>query len=388
MRATYKYKLYESKHNKHLHRQINIAGCVWNHCIALHKRYYRLYGKYLNQYKLQKHITKLKKQEKYAFWNELGSQAIQDVTNRIHKSYELFFLALERGDKKTKPPRFKKVKRYSSFTLKQAGWALYGNQIRIGKRMYKFSKSREIEGNIKTVTIKRNKLGELFVFFSVVKESKKLERRTGNIAAFDFGLKTFLTSSDGELIDSPQFFKQSQKEMASLQRRLARKQQDSSSYRALKYQIASLHEKIANRRRDWFFKLAHSLTYTYDVLIFETLNLKGMKRLWGKKVSDLAFYSFLKTLEYVAATKNKTVHYVDRWFPSSKMCNHCGHKNTELALNDRYWRCQKCGSSQDRDVGAAINLLREGIHALGLGDVRRVPQDVQPLLDASESLCF
>ena len=149
-----------------------------------------------------------------------------------------------------------------------------------------------------------------------------------------------------------------------------------SNHRSLKRQIASLHERIANQRRDWFFKLAHNLTDTYDVLIFETLNLKGMKRLWGRKVSDVAFYSFLKILEYVAATKNKTVHYVDRWFASSKTCNHCGHKNTALTLQDRHWRCQQCGSTQDRDVGAAINLLREGIHALGKGDVRRAERAI------------
>lgn len=386
MNVTYKYKLYQSKHNKHLHRQIDIAGCVWNHCIALHKRYYRLYGKSLNKYKLQKHITKLKKQNKYAFWNQLGSQAIQDVTNRIDKAYQLFFRNVK-AKKKTSPPKFKKVKKYSSFTLTQAGWSLYGNQIRIGKRMYKFSKSREIEGKIKTVTIKRNKLGELFIYFSVEKINKTIERRTGEIAAFDFGLKTFLTSSDGELIESPQFFRQSQKELAKLQKRLARKQRGSSSYRALSYQITKLYERITNQRRDWFFKLAHKLTYSYDVLIFETLNLDAMKRLWGRKVSDLSFYSFLQILGYVAVTKNKTIHYVDRWFASSKTCNNCGFKNKDLQLDERDWRCEKCGNVQDRDVGAAINILREGIHALGLGDVRGA-SSVQPLFEASESPCF
>lgn len=375
MLVTYKYKLYASKQNKHLHRQINVAGCVWNHCIALHRRYYRLYGKSLNKYQLKKHITKLKKQPRYAFWCELGSQAIQDVVLRIDKAYKLFFRNLKAGIK-TAPPSFRKVKKYKSFTLTQAGWALNGHHLRIGKRIYKFAKSRDVNGIIKTVTIKRNALGEVFVCFAVLQDSKPNERRTGNIAAFDFGLKTFLTSSDGELIDSPQFFKQSQKQLASLQKRFAKKRRGSSSHRALKRQIASLHERIKNQRRDWFFKLAHKLTDTYDVLIFETLNLKGMQRLWGRKVNDLAFYSFLGILEYVAATKNKTVHYVDRWFASSKTCNHCGHKNTALTLQDRYWRCSRCGNTQDRDVGAAINLLREGIHALGKGDVRRAERAI------------
>ena len=165
MLVTYKYKLYTSKQNKHLHRQINIAGCVWNHCIALHRRYYRLYGKSLNKYQLKKHISKLKKQPRYAFWNQLGSQAIQDVVLRIDKAYALFFRNLKTGIK-TAPPSFRKVKKYKSFTLTQAGWALNDNQLRIGKRIYKFTKSRDIKGVIKTVTIKRNALGELFVCFA------------------------------------------------------------------------------------------------------------------------------------------------------------------------------------------------------------------------------
>ena len=92
MRKTFQYKLYQANWNKYLHRQIDIAAWIYNHCIALHKRYYRLYGKSLNKYQLQKHITQLKTQEKYVDWNKLGSQAIQDITDRIDRAYKLFFL--------------------------------------------------------------------------------------------------------------------------------------------------------------------------------------------------------------------------------------------------------------------------------------------------------
>ena len=88
---TYCFKLYHAKRNKKLHKLINIAGIIYNHCIALHKRYYRLFGKSLNVYALQKHLTKLKKLEKYSHWKLLGSQAIQDITQRIDKGYKLFF---------------------------------------------------------------------------------------------------------------------------------------------------------------------------------------------------------------------------------------------------------------------------------------------------------
>ncbi len=74
---TYKYKLYETKRLKHLHDVVNVSGIIYNHCIALYKRYYKLYGKSLNKFQLQKHLTKLKKRPKYAFWNNVPSQATQ-----------------------------------------------------------------------------------------------------------------------------------------------------------------------------------------------------------------------------------------------------------------------------------------------------------------------
>ena len=197
---TYKFKLYRSKKNKHLHQQIDIAGIIWNHSIALHKRYYRLTGKGLNMYVLQKHLAKLKKLSKYAYWGKVGSQAIQDIAQRIDKSYKLFFGNLKR-EIKTSPPGFKKVKRYTSFTLKQAGWKLLdGNKIYIQGKVYKFSKSRDIPADVKTVTIKRDTLGNLYLYFVVQEEIGQMNQvMSGNSAGFDFGLKTFLVPSIGKL---------------------------------------------------------------------------------------------------------------------------------------------------------------------------------------------
>ena len=221
---TYKFKLYRSKKNKHLDRQIEIAGCIYNHCIALHRRYYRLTGKRLNQYELMKHLTKLKKLPKYAFWNAVGSQAIQDVVQRIDKAYRLFFRNLKHGIKSA-PPKFKKVKRYGSFTLKQAGYKLLGdNKIRIQGILYKFSKSREIPSAIKTLTVKRDHLGSFYLYFVVQEEiNLSTQAMTGHSAGFDFGLKTFLTASDGSQIASPLYYRQALDALRVAQRKLARK---------------------------------------------------------------------------------------------------------------------------------------------------------------------
>ena len=106
---TFCFKLYNSKRNRKLLHKINIAGIVYNHCIALYRRYYRLYYKSLKKYQLQKHLTKLKRLKIYSFWNEIPSHAIQDITDRIFRAYDLFFRNLKQKIK-TSPPNFKKVK--------------------------------------------------------------------------------------------------------------------------------------------------------------------------------------------------------------------------------------------------------------------------------------
>jgi len=137
--------------------------------------------------------------------------------------------------------------------------------------------------------------------------------------------------------------------------------------------LARKHEDVVNQRTDWFWKLAHTLTNEFDVLCFETLNLKGMQRLWGRKVSDLAFGNFLQILEWVARKKGKEVVYIDRWYPSSKTCSNCGHILDELDLSVRRWRCPSCQSENDRDENASINIKLVGASTRGLGDVRQTP---------------
>jgi putative transposase len=367
---TYKFKLYQSKQNKHLHQQIDIAGLVYNHCITLHRRYYRLFGKSLSQYDLMKHLTKLKKLPRYSHWQKVGSQAIQDIAQRIDRAYKLFFGNLKRKVK-TAPPSFKKVKKYTSFTLKQAGWKLLdGNRVYIQGRIYKFSKSREIPAGIKTLTVKRDTLHNLWLFFVVEEEIEPGNHATtGNSAGFDFGLKTFLTTSNGQQIESPLYYCQAMADLKVAQQRLARKVKFSGGWKKAKQVVTRIYQRVVNRRRDWFFKLAHGLTDRYDQLFFEDLAMKGMQGLWGRKVGDLARSEFMGILGYVASTKGKIVHLVNRFFPSSKMCADCGHIQA-LNLSDRHWVCSACGVIHDRDHNAALNILREGASSLRVGRVR------------------
>jgi putative transposase len=365
---TLKFKLYQHKRNRYLKRSINAAGVIYNKCIALHKRYYRMWGKHLNCAKLQAHIAKQRK--RHPFWQSVGSQAVQDICQRIEKAYQLFFKHNKKG---VKPPGFKKVRKYKSFTLKQAGYKFLGtNRIKIGQRIYQFWQSREIEGIVKTLTIKRTPLGELFMVV-VVDDSldPQIKFTTGNIAGFDFGLKTFLTCSDGTKIESPQFFQQSLKLVKIASRQHSKKLKGSSNRERARKNLVRKYEDISHRRSDWFWKLAHELTDKFDVLCFETLNLLGMQRLWGRKISDLAFGEFLQILEWIAKKKNKLIVYVSRWYPSSKTCFNCGHILESLDLSVREWRCPSCQSVNGRDENAARNIQAVGASTVSLGNVRQ-----------------
>jgi putative transposase len=367
---TLKFKLYQHKRNRFLKRSINAAGVIYNHCIALHKRYYRMWGKHLNCSKLQAHIAKLRKRK--LFWKLVGSQAVQDICQRIETAYQLFFKQNKKG---VRPPGFKKVKRYKSFTLKQAGYKfLGGNRVRIGQKVYQYWNSREIEGTIKTLTIKRTPLGELFMMVVVDPEKSQsvIKFETSRIAGFDFGLKTFLTISDGTQIESPQFLKQSLNKIEQASRQHSKKVKGSNNRSKARKTLVRKYEDVSNHRTDWFWKLAHNLTDKFDVLCFETLSLKGMQRLWGRKISDLAFGEFLQILEWVAQKKGKLIVFIDRWYPSSKTCSACGHVLENLDLSTREWRCPSCQSVNGRDENAAINIQRVGASTLKLGDVRQV----------------
>lgn len=367
---TYKFKLYQHKRNRYLKRQINLAGIIYNHCIALHKRYYRLYGKSLNVYALMKHLTKLKKLPKYSDWNSLGSQAIQDIAQRIDKGYKLFFRNREHGIKSS-PPSFKQVKKYKSFTLKQAGYKLYSdNRIKIGDRIYKYHKSREIEGKVKTVTVKRDSLGDLYIYVVCETSNNEILPRTGKSVGYDFGLKMFLTASDGKNIVSPEFYKQSQRQIAKLNRELSKKQKGSNHYKQAKRQLAKAHKRLADKRRDFHFKLALKLAGEYATICIEDLNIKAMQKLWGRKISDLSHSSFVNILKYQCSKTGSTVIEIPRFYPSSKTCSACEFVYEELTLGDRKWICPNCGILHDRDINAAINIHRVGASTLGVETVR------------------
>lgn len=367
MRATYKYKVYNSKRNRKAELLFGIAAWVYNHCIALHKRYYRLFGKSLKANKLKVHLTKLKKQSKYKEWNLLSSQSIQQIAEKIELGYKKFFKKQAK-----RPPTFRSRKKYNSITFKNTGWSINGNVFTINsiKLRLKFFKSRDIQGTIKTVTVKKDACGNLYVCFSLDNiENRSLKSKTGKSAGFDFGMKTFLTASDETRIESPLHLFHALDKLRKASKKLSKKQKGSNGRKKARKNLSRLHRKIANQREDFQWKTANELVSKYDVLCFEDLNMKAMQRLWGRKIGDLSFASFLCKVEYLATKHDKKVVKIDRFFASSKTCSVCGKKE-ELTLKDRTWHCPHCGTYHDRDLNAAYNILKVGASTLGVETVR------------------
>lgn len=140
----------------------------------------------------------------------------------------------------------------------------------------------------------------------------------------------------------------------------------SNNRKRKKLELERLYTDIVNKRSDFQWKLAHELCKRYDLICLEDLNLEGMTKRWGRKMSDLAHGDFVVKLEHVAKKYGVRVHKIDRFFPSSRLCT-CGYKNDGLRLADRVWTCPSCGIVHPRDLFAAENILRRGIVELGSG---------------------
>ena len=356
---TNSYKLCQSKKLVALEHMMSEATFVWNHALALQRRYYSLAKalgwnvKYISCTRMQAHFAKRIARTR------LNAQTVQEILQRQHAGYQLFF-----DHTNKRPPKFRKTKDFTSFVFKKDGYKLYGNEFIINKisKRFKFFKSRNWEGKVKNVRVFRSR-GEWFILVVTDAQPRPCGKtHTGASAGIDFGLKTFMTFSDGREIEAPQFYRQLLRKIRKWQRLLSKAEKGSAHYYAYLRQLNRVYAELANKRQDWFYQTAHSICRKYEYLFVEDLNISAMARRkhWGRKVNDLGWTSFLKTLGYVASKYGITVHKIDRWYPSSKLCD-CGYKNTALQLSDREWICPVCGRHHLRDLNAAQNIYRRGI---------------------------
>ncbi|MDE0687708.1 MAG: transposase [Candidatus Poribacteria bacterium] len=368
---TYKYKIYNQSNCIRLG---NLLDDMWQVHEYFHKWQRQRYKDglpYAGYAAMCSHVTDLKRMT-HPHWNVLPSQAIQEELRRIDAAYIRFFKKISGR------PKIKRKHKFKSFTLKQTGWSLKDNRITLTFRKwnpkthkwqfdkvpYTFHKHREFPGNISRITIKRDNCGNYWLYIITDFVERKPLPTTGKSVGADFGMKdAYLTLSTGEKKQHPQPLKSNLNKLRSLNKALSRKQKGSNGWWRCVRQIARLYRKITNQRKDFHWQLASDLCESFDTIAIETLNLDGMKRLWGRKVSDLAFYQFVEILKYKCQKHKRELRQVGQWTATTKHCSDCGFHNENLTLNDRQWRCPDCGSHHDRDINAAINILRAGIAA-------------------------
>ena len=381
---TEKYQIREHPQNQRTGNMLDDLGDVHNHFLALEKRYYCIYGKYAGRYRLQPHLTKLL-QRTHKHWAWIPRDTLDQVIVRIHIGYEQFFDWIENGrrGRRVGPPKFKKRGKYRSAKF-QTGYTIFEERkdgkpseipkgtVRLSfkewdaekqkfvfvRRNILYHHHRDWKGNVRYIQILRDAVGTFWLYVVTDNASKEVLPATGESVGADFGLETYLTLNTGEKIHHPQPLKHSLNELRKLNKSLSRKVKGSHNWWRAVRELARLYRKVTNQRRDWQWKLATDLCRRFDTLVTETLNLEAMKRLWGRKVSDLAFYQFVEILKFKCFKHNREFFQIGQWTATTKPCSDCGHHNENLSLNDRQWTCPDCGSHHDRDINAAINILR------------------------------
>ena len=208
----------------------------------------------------------------------------------------------------------------------------------------------------------REPSGKYFASLLFDCENQTAEKRQAEkFLGMDFAMHGMCVFSTGERAGYPMFYRNAEKKLAREQRKLSRCEKGSRNYQKQKKKVALYHEKIKNQRKDFQHKLSHSLAEDYDAVCVEDLNLKGIAGglHFGKGIQDNGYGQFLSMLGYKLEERGKYLIKVDRYFASSKICSVCGHKKKELALSERIYLCE-CGNRMDRDVNAAVNILKEG----------------------------
>ena len=184
------------------------------------------------------------------------------------------------------------------------------------------------------------------------------------------GICDFAILSNGNKIENPQFYEQSEKKLLKLQRELSRKTIGSNRWNKARIKVANLQKHISNQRKDFLQKLSTTIINNYDVICIEDLDVKSMKEtdstVRNKRVGDVSWSEFRRMLTYKCEWYGKQLSVIDRYYPSSQICHRCGNRDGKKSEDIRFWICPECHSELDRDINSAINILNEGLRILNV----------------------
>ncbi|MFB7198422.1 RNA-guided endonuclease InsQ/TnpB family protein [Streptomyces sp. NPDC056240] len=314
-------------------------------------------------------LTAWKRTEELAFLNEVSSVPLQQTLRHLQTGFTHFFA------KRARHPRFKSRKK----SRKSAEYTTSGFRFRDGGlTLAKMNEPLDIVwsrplppgAEPSTVTVSQDAAGRWFVSLLCEDPSLSPLPATDQAVGIDVGLDHLLALSTGEKIANPRHERKDRARLAKAQQNLSRKAKGDGANRAnARRKVAGIHARIADRRRDHLHKLTTRLVRENQTLVIEDLTVRNMvkNRSLARAISDAAWSDFRSMLEYKAAWYGREVIAVDRFFPSSKLCSHCGALAKKMPLHVRTWTCDTCGTTHDRDTNAANNLLAAGLAVTACG---------------------
>lgn len=317
-----------------------------------------------SQFKLRKQLNFIKK-TKFPFMFDVTKCSPQEAIIQLGKAFDNFFKG------RAKYPQFRKKGINDKFSLTNDQFKIIGKNIKIPNLGWvKLTENLRFNGKIMNGTIFKKGM-KWFVSIGVeINETPKPLPRTDKAIGIDLGITDLAVLSNGTKVQAPKPLKSKLKQLRRLSKQLSRKQKGSKNREKAKTKLSRLHYKISCIRKDFIHKLTTKLVKMYDVICIENLNVKGMvkNRKLSRAISDLSFYEFKRQLIYKANQSGKTVKEVDRFYPSSKTCSHCGFvmAKIDLTLAIRNWQCPSCDTQHDRDINASLNILNQADRVLTL----------------------
>ena len=358
--------------------QINkLLGCyrvVYNQCLNRKIKSYEENKISENQTTLGHYIHhELLKDDNFVWLREQNTKVLKQALIDMLNAYKNFF------ERHTGYPKFKSKKDnkqscrfefgaiskrnvYTDYKLSLAN--IKNVKFRCSKKNAEYLQKHK--ANIRQATLTKLPCGEYYLSILVDGDLTHKVKESHHIIGIDLGIKDFVVTSDGEVFENLHFKKNESKKLIRLQKQLSRKQNGSNNRNKARIKLAKAYKRITDKKQYYLHQVSNYLIDENQVICMENLNVKGMLRnhkLAGS-IQELNFGEFKKMLEYKANWYSRKLVFVDRFYPSSKTCNHCGYINKKLKLSDRQWVCPDCGEIIERDYNAAMNIRDEGIRLI------------------------